>query len=254
VSLEFRIYWTIWLAWAVIAAATVPYLLVRPAPYGRYGRPGWGRALNARLAWVLMEAPSPLGMVLLFALVGGASNAVALVALGLWLCHYLYRAFVFPFLLPPTARPMPVVVLAAGAFFNLVNVYLNGSWLFWLGPRRAVGWFFSLPFLLGLGLFFFGMAVHILADRELRTLRRAGNGERGLPHGPLFRWLSCPNYFGEIVEWFGFALATWSPGGLIFALWTAANLVPRAVHHHRWYRDKFPDYPASRRAVIPFVL
>ena len=49
-----------------------------------------------------------------------------------------------------------------------------------------------------------------------------------VPHGPLFRLVSCPNYFGEIVDWSGFALATWSPGGLLFALWTAANLVPRA--------------------------
>jgi len=30
--------------------------------------------------------------------------------------------------------------------------------------------------------------------------------------------------------------------------------VPRAIHHHRWYRRQFPDYPPSRRAILPFVL
>jgi 3-oxo-5-alpha-steroid 4-dehydrogenase 1 len=24
--------------------------------------------------------------------------------------------------------------------------------------------------------------------------------------------------------------------------------------HHRWYREKFEDYPSGRRALIPFVL
>ena len=38
-----------------------------------------------------------------------------------------------------------------------------------------------------------------------------------------------------------------------FVFFTAANLVPRAVSHHRWYQEKFDDYPA-RKAVIPFVL
>lgn len=41
---------------------------------------------------------------------------------------------------------------------------------------------------------------------------------------------------------------------LAFALWTAANLIPRALWRHRWYRQTFPDYPPSRRAVIPGVL
>ena len=253
-SADVRLYWIVWVAWALLAAATVPYLLVRPAPYGRHSRAGWGRVVDARLAWVLMEAPSPLGMILVFLLAHRASNAVALAALGLWLGHYLYRAFVFPLLLPPASNPMPIVVLVAGAFFNLVNVYLNGYWLFWLGPVRPVDWLSSWQFVGGTSLFFFGLLVHTLADHALRHLRQTQNGERGLPRGPLFRWLDCPNYFGEIVEWFGFALATWSPGGLIFALWTAANLVPRALRHHRWYRETFADYPASRRAVIPFVL
>jgi hypothetical protein len=247
-------YFAICIAWAVVAIAVVPYLLLRPAPYGRHGRPGWGPTVAAKLAWVLMEAPSPLGMVLLFFLGRGSGDRVAIVFLGLWLGHYGYRTVIFPLLLPSTARPMPVVVVASGAAFNLVNAYLNGGWLFFLAEPRAATWLASPRFLVGVCLFVGGLVVHGLADRELRQLRRAAGGEYGVPRGPLFRLLSCPNYFGEIVEWTGFALAAWSPGGLLFALWTAANLVPRAIHHHRWYRQHFPDYPRSRRAVVPFVL
>ena len=53
----------------------------------------------------------------------------------------------------------------------------------------------------------------------------------------------APNYLGEIVEWTGWALATWSLAGLAFAVYTAANLAPRAVANHDWYLSTFDDYP-----------
>jgi 3-oxo-5-alpha-steroid 4-dehydrogenase 1 len=254
VSSQLSAYFTIWSAWAVVALALVPYLLLRPAPYGRHGRPGFGPVVSAKLAWVIMEAPSPLGMISLFVLHHRWGDAVALVSLGLWLFHYAYRSVVFPLLLPEASRPMPAAVLASGAFFNVVNAYLNGRWLFFLAPPRSITWLLSPRFVVGVSLFFGGFAMHVLADRALRRLRTAWKGAYAVPRGPLFRFVSCPNYLGEIVEWSGFALATWSPGGLIFAVWTAANLLPRAIRHHRWYREKFADYPRSRRAVVPFVL
>ena len=59
---------------------------------------------------------------------------------------------------------------------------------------------------------------------------------------------------GEIIEWIGFAVMTWSVAALAFAIWTAANLAPRALSHHKWYRETFPDYPTERKALIPFVV
>jgi protein-S-isoprenylcysteine O-methyltransferase Ste14 len=254
VNSELRFYFVLWCLWAVVAVAVVPYLLLRPAPYGRHSRKGFGPLVGARLAWLLMESPSPLLMIVFFFLGRRPDGAVAIVFLVFWLCHYLYRAFLFPLLLPATSRPMPLLVLASGALFNIVNAYLNGRWLFSFAEPRAPAWLASPEFVAGTVLFFSGFYVHVLADRELHRLRRASGGERVLPRGPLFLFVSCPNYLGEIIEWTGFALATWSPGGLLFALWTAANLVPRALHHHRWYREKFPDYPPARRAVLPFLL
>ena len=70
----------------------------------------------------------------------------------------------------------------------------------------------------------------------------------------MYRHVSCPNYLGEMLEWTGWAVLTWSLAGTAFAVFTAANLVPRAMAIHRWYRDKFPDYPVERKAVIPFLV
>jgi hypothetical protein len=87
----------------------------------------------------------------------------------------------------------------------------------------------------------------------LIALRKPGETGYRIPNGWLFDRITSPNYFGEIVEWFGYALATWSPAGLAFALFTAANIGPRAFANRRWYRATFPEYPADRKALIPFV-
>ncbi|MEJ2006114.1 MAG: methyltransferase, partial [Cyclobacteriaceae bacterium] len=73
------------------------------------------------------------------------------------------------------------------------------------------------------------------------------------PEGGLFRWVSCPHYFGEILEWSGWAVLTWSLPGFAFALFTFANLAPRAIAHHRWYKEKYENYPANRKALIPLI-
>ncbi|MEL6182594.1 MAG: 3-oxo-5-alpha-steroid 4-dehydrogenase, partial [Myxococcota bacterium] len=109
-------------------------------------------------------------------------------------------------------------------------------------------------FIVGVLVFAVGMAINLHSDTLLLNLRKPHEHGYKIPHGGVYRWVSSPNYLGEIIEWFGWALATWSLGGLAFALYTAANLAPRAWTHHRWYLDTFPDtYPKERRALIPWV-
>jgi protein-S-isoprenylcysteine O-methyltransferase Ste14 len=138
---------------------------------------------------------------------------------------------------------------AVGAVFNLVNGYLNARWLTVFG-RYDAAWLGDPRFVIGAVVMIAGFAINLRAD----ALRAPGETAYKIPDGALYRYVSCPNYLGEIVEWFGWALLTWSLAGLSFAVWTAANLAPRALAHHRWYRERFTDYPAGRRALIPFVL
>lgn len=44
-----------------------------------------------------------------------------------------------------------------------------------------------------------------------------------MPAGGPFRLVCCPNLAGEIVEWNGFAVLTWSLAGFAFAFRTKAN-------------------------------
>jgi steroid 5-alpha reductase family enzyme len=152
-----------------------------------------------------------------------------------------------------SGAPIPVVLTLMAITFNVLNAYINARWVSHLGDYRT-DWLLDPRFLAGAALFLGGLALNIGSDRTLRRLRRPGESGYRIPYGGGYRWVSCPNYLGEIVEWFGWALATWSAAGLAFALYTTANLAPRAVAHHGWYRERFTDYPTGRRALVPYVL
>ena len=137
--------------------------------------------------------------------------------------------------------------------FNTLNAYVNARWIGQLGTY-TVGWLTDVRFLVGATVFLAGWFGNLRSDEILRTLRKPGEMGYGIPRGGLYRWISTPNYFCEIIEWFGWAIATWSTAGLAFAVYTTANLLPRALRHHAWYRAQFPDYPADRKALIPYLL
>ncbi len=240
--------------WMGIAAVTLLLLLVRHAPYGRHARGNVGPTLSARWGWVIMELPSPLLMILTFATGRHRGAGHAWLFLAMWLTHYVNRALVQPFRWRGGATPMPWFIAILGALFNVISGYTNGRWLFELTPGYEPAWFTSARFIAGLALFAGGLAVNVHADEVLRGLRRVGERDYRIPHGGLYRLISCPNYLGEMTEWTGFALCTWSLPAAAFAVWTVANLFPRALAHHRWYREKFADYPSDRRAVIPYVV
>jgi 3-oxo-5-alpha-steroid 4-dehydrogenase 1 len=236
----------------VLSAIIFAFSLFVTGPYGRYPRTRWsGPALPSWIAWMLMEAPQPVGFFLCFLASARRTNPVALVFLGMWTFHYAYRTLIYPFL--NRSRTMPLAIVGTGFLLNIGFSYLNGRWLFTLGPERSASWLSGPPFLLGTLLFFGGFILCAASDGILRRLRPAGVTGYRIPMGGAYRWVSCPNYLGELMQWIGWTLATWSLAGLAIALVTAANLVPRARLHHRWYQRTFPEYPVERRALVPFV-
>jgi 3-oxo-5-alpha-steroid 4-dehydrogenase 1 len=243
------------LAWVVIAAGALTFisLFFITAPYGRHTRTGWGPEISNRLGWIVMESPAALFFLAVYAIGEHASEPVPLAFAGLWLTHYLYRAYVYPLRLRNHHKKMPLAIAAMASVFNLINAYLNARHVSALGMYSA-SWFADPRFLAGAGLFLCGFAANVHSDNILLALRRPGEQGYRIPEGGAFRWVSSPNYLAELVEWAGWALATWSLAGLSFFLFTFANLVPRALSHHRWYRQMFAEYPKTRRAIIPWVL
>ena len=248
-----------WYFYGIVALLTAGVasfvaLLFMPAPYGRYGRSGWGPTVSARLGWLLQELPAPLGFAIVFLCGEHAFRPVPLALLLLWELHYVPRTFVYPFRLSAGAARMPLATVILAFAFNAANAALNAYAISHGALRHVESWLADPRFVVGVALFAFGWFVNHQSDAILRRLRKPGETGYKIPRGGFFRFVSCPNYLGEIVEWCGWALATWTYAGFAFAFFTAANLVPRALSHHRWYREKFPDYPPERTAIVPGLL
>ncbi len=240
------------IGWTVLAVPVFFVLFFISAPYGRHAWLG-GPKLPGRVAWLVMEAPSPLVMAWLFATGTHQGDPAAWCFLALWWLHYFHRAFIYPLRMKGTPRPMPVPTVVAAMCFNCINAGFNGEYLFHRAPMFGTAWLLDPRFIVGALIFIAGFAINFHADSVLLNLRKPGDTGYKIPFGGLYRYISCPNYFGEVVEWCGFAIAAWSLPAVAFVMWTAANLLPRARTNHQWYREKFPDYPSKRKAVVPFV-
>jgi len=237
---------------AAVAAVVFVVLLFVTAPYGRHARKGWGPTIPNLQAWLIMEILAPVGMAAWF-LLGGRFDGVSIAFLVVWQLHYCQRTFVFPFLMKPGDPPMPLSIALSGLLFNLFNTYINGRWLFTFSDPYAADWLTDPRFVVGVILFLAGFVVNLHSDHLLRGLRGPGETDFKIPRGGMFRYVSGANYFGEMLEWIGWAVMTWSIPTAVFAFWTFANLAPRARSNHRWYRETFADYPRERKALIPFI-
>lgn len=239
--------------WIGIALTILLFLLVSriKAPYGRHSNSHWGPLIDNKWGWFFMELPALLLMPLLALLGPSPKNVVSYLLIGLWLLHYGYRTLIFPFRLKTENKKMPLFIALSGILFNGMNGFLNGFFLGYLDP--ALHSWTELHVVLGLMIFLGGMYINRTSDNHLISLRKQQIGYQ-IPYGGFFKYISCPNHFGEIVEWFGFALIAWNLPALTFAIWTFSNLLPRALNHHQWYLEKFEEYPKDRKAVIPFIL
>ncbi|CAI5449461.1 unnamed protein product [Caenorhabditis angaria] len=204
-------------------------------------------SVPAGLAWFIQEFPA---FIIPFVYTFQAKTYYGILANLLVLSHYSNRTFVFPFRLrSKNGSPWFIVLLAVG--FCCWNGFIQGCWNANYQPEiRNIDWISIVP---GVAIFLTGMLINHRADSILLNLRKPGESGYKIPRGELYEYISCPNYFGEIIEWTGYAIAVQSLPALAFAIFTFCNIGPRAIQHHQWYKSKFPDYPKDRKALIPFI-
>lgn len=241
---------------AVVAVIVFFSLFFVDAGYGKFYHPKWGPAVDNKLGWVLMESPVFITMLLLWAFSERRVDLVRLAFLFLFELHYLQRSFVFPFLMRGKSL-MPLSIVVMGVTFNVLNALMQGGWIFYISPDDYYGsnWLTTPQFIAGFMVFITGMYVNIHSDHVIRNLRHEGDSRHYLPKGGMFRYVTSANYFGEFVEWIGFAILTWSWAGAVFALWTFANLAPRADHIYKMYLREFGNELDTRKVkrIIPFI-
>lgn len=254
------VYDAVLLAGLALVPLTLLGLAFVRAPYGRFGATGW--AVGPRLGWFLMELPATVSFWATYVRGPRALETTPLVLAAIFTLHYANRGFLFPLLMrvprgaPPTFG-LPVMI--AGMIVTAIHGYLHATLFTRVGAHLDPAWLADPRFAIGVLVYAAGLALNVRSDAALRALRTPEELARGervhrIPRGGAFEWVSSPSYLGELVMWTGFAIFTWAMPAVFVLLLSAANLVPRALATHRWYRETFPDYPPARRALVPFVL
>lgn len=247
-----------------MAAATAVMTSLVTAPYGKFSQKKeesiFGRwAIDARIAWMTQEVPTLLGVALAArrALVNRTTMSPAL---GLFVIHYTHRSLVFPLMIR-TSQPTTLAV------WSLANVYCCFNGLLQSSAQSRCNTVRSPKlFAAGCALFAVGMSINVWADYKMIAARRKTTpGTYVIPRGGLYEYIVAPNYFGEILEWAGYAVASLAQcerasdvcftAPLSFLLYTISNLVPRANSTYRWYIDKFGEEftDLGRKRIVPFI-
>ena len=233
--------------WIITGLIIFPINLIYKAPYGRHTSKKWGVSINNKLGWIIMELPALLVCPAIY-FYFKIDFDISIMFICLWIIHYFNRTIIFPLRIKTKGKKMPLAIVLSAFFFNIVNGSINGYFLSNINLHSV-----SIFLITGFLLFVLGLYINISSDNKLINLRKIKKGYF-IPKGGLFKYISCPNFFGEIIEWFGFALMTFNIGSLSFFIWTCCNLIPRALAHHKWYKNKFNEYPKERKAILPFLI
>lgn len=253
--MSFDAYSATLIAIAVLGVFTLYGTVMNLSPYGRLQNPGataW--TLPSSIAWLLFESPQVCAFAITFWLTADTPSPVALLLFALWQAHYLHRGLLYPLRRNDKGKRFPLMNVVFGFAFNLMNGYANGYAVSHAAHLAGNEWFATQWFIGGLVIALIGWLINFQADNILINLRSDGSTGYKIPYGGGFRYVSAANYFGEILLWCGWALMSMTLAGLVFVLFSLANLVPRAIISHRWYRQTFPDYPPERKAIFPFLL
>ncbi|CAG8594574.1 10009_t:CDS:2 [Dentiscutata erythropus] len=256
------------------------------APYGKFQ---WNSlSLPGKFAWFFQESFSLITFIYSFFIKDLFSITIStdatytttqIILASFWIIHYTNRVIIHTYRAPNIA-PINLLIVLIAIFYNILNGYVNARWISIFGrdnylyDENGQDIYKTPRFILGVFIFLVGMMINIHHDNILFSLRNnldksttksesvkvitnpnSPSSRYVIPNGGLFNYIACPHYFGEIIEWIGFVIATWySYPAVLFLMAAIANLVPRAKTNLDWYREKFGDmYPKNRKAIVPFV-
>lgn len=203
------------------------------------------RGINARLGmFVLYFLPLLTAFGFSLPLLASATLVQALVLAAI-LGHFGKRCLEVLFLHKYSGPIDLFTTLAIASFYSLVAGFLSFLNRWPLPAADSLFW-------LGLLLFAFGETANFSHHKILADLRRSAQGYV-LPRGGWFEYVACPHYFFEIIAWVGVVLMSRHLFALIALLGMAGYLLARSHKTLAWYREKFPDFPKNRKAIIPFL-
>lgn len=238
----------------ILAVAYFIAQLFQPVPYGRHASGSGRLPVPTRIAKMIVHlVPNVVFFILSYFFTGQHfDEAPNIVFFCLYTIHFLERGIVTPLISRYSHSKIrlwiPLSVFLTGLIYSYINAEFIGS------AEYCDGYLYDPRFVIGLVLFIIGFVINRVADYQLVCLRKSRKDtEHSIPKGPLYFLISCPNYFGEGLQWFGWTIMTWSLAGLVWWLFSEATFIPRSRQNHKWLRNQFLDYPKIRKGLIPFI-
>ena len=176
--------------------------------------------IPSRISWIIQECPCVFVTIFFLIYYHENLNLKNILVIAPFLIHYIHRTFIFPFVIHSSKNNPLEITFGLGMYINIHSDY---------------------------------------SMIKQRNANKDTNNKYIIPRGFMYELISCPNYFGELVEWLGFFVLSNSFSGLVFFVSTFANLFPRAIQYHQWYKNKFKDEFHSdkiltqRKAIVPFL-
>ena len=220
-----------------------------PIPYGKSYTPGRFKIeIKDRVAYILCNFFGPFLFV--YSQCSLPNGHIFSVPSVIFTIHYFHRIFIYSWFRKSSSRPWPLYTflyyLCSNTLFGLLTSFL----LIFSGKTFHI----ALQILLGIVILGFAV-VAAIHDYKLCSLRHGGQNGYQIPNFFLFKWVSGPNYFLEIIEWLLFTLyLPFNLGAVAYVALVLANISGKAEWNHDAYIRIFKNkYPKDRAPWIPFI-
>ncbi|XP_006658296.3 very-long-chain enoyl-CoA reductase [Oryza brachyantha] len=213
---------------------------------------GGGRLLPSRRGMLVAYVPALVVAAVAFAVPGAVEGMRAQLLAAALAVHFLKRVLEVLFVHQYSgSMPLTTAATISSSYFLITAAMLYAQHLAAGLPDPPVDLLYP-----GVAAFAVGIAgnfYHHFLLSQLRTTT-AKTKEYRIPTGGLFALVACPHYLFEIVGFFGFAMIAQTVHALAVAAGAAAYLAGRSCATRRWYESKFEDFPASVKALVPYIL
>jgi len=228
------------------------YLQWYPLKYSKFAPEGM---VPARLGWFLMYFTPMVFYIAIWCYTGQPNSDYDLLVLGMYVLHFVKRCtetlivhkYSKDCCLQTVFEVASFYSLGAGGVYWFAHVSSGDQRLSFMQDRSRV--------CIGIAIYVLGQLCNLYHHMLLANLRKPGQYGYVIPTGGLFGLIVCPQYFGELLSWFGFGLVGYNMGLLLSGfIPMVVYLSARAHHTHAWYSTKFEDYPGKAvRKIWPYV-
>jgi very-long-chain enoyl-CoA reductase len=167
--------------------------------------------------------------------------------------HYLKRILESLFVHIFSRDTMPIKNLFINSFYYWVMFGLLGcSNLYTLSFSKSSHFLGSFRYLFIVS-FLYSEFQNFRCHLHQKKLKEDNKGERGIPVEGMFYYVSCANYFWEIMAWLSFSVFSNHWTSYLFVVMSLFILSKWSMERHMNYIKTFSNYPRSRKALIPYI-